>query len=134
MFLSQSMFSLTYGSYCLAFHSVVIACFEWWLIKLVILFTRNLSYSQLKTSILLVYFVVVALHYSTPYSFGVTASTQISNELGVENPNTTDLAALFVMVLGVAKEIIISQLYFILKVWLNVQKICGPICEMHQGI
>lgn len=68
-----------------------------------------MSYSQLKTSILLVYFVVVALHYSTPYSFGVTASTQISNELGVENPNTTDLAAVFVMVLGVAKEIIISQ-------------------------
>lgn len=85
--------------------------------------------------------MVVALHYSTPYSFGVTASTQISNELGVENPNTTDLAAVFVMVLGVAKEIIISQPFHsesLVKrakdLWANLRNASGDMTSLYSKI
>ncbi|KAK1363632.1 Mate efflux family protein 7 [Heracleum sosnowskyi] len=66
---------------------------DWWSYELVILLSGLLANPQLETSVLSICLVVTSLHYFIPYSFGVGASTRVSNELGAGNPEAARLAA-----------------------------------------
>ncbi|GKC09001.1 MATE efflux family protein [Tanacetum coccineum] len=89
-----------------AIPSAVMICLEWWSYEIVILLSGLLPNPQLETSVLSICLTVDILHYYIPYSFGLAASTRISNELGAGNPEAAKTALLAVSALGVMEAII----------------------------
>ncbi|PWA90664.1 MATE efflux family protein [Artemisia annua] len=89
-----------------AIPSAVMICLEWWSYEIVILLSGLLPNPQLETSVLSICLTVDILHYYIPYSFGVAASTRISNELGAGNPEAAKTALLAVSAIGVMEAII----------------------------
>ncbi|KAM0032419.1 putative multi antimicrobial extrusion protein [Helianthus debilis subsp. tardiflorus] len=92
--------------------SALMICLEWWSYELVVLLSGHLPNARLETSVLSICLTVDILHYYIPYSFGVAASTRVSNELGAGNPEAAKMALLAASVLGALEVIIASTILF----------------------
>ncbi|KAI7749024.1 hypothetical protein M8C21_009930 [Ambrosia artemisiifolia] len=91
-----------------AIPSAVMTCLEWWSYEAVGLLSGLLPNAQLETSVLSICLTLDILHYYIPSSFGVAASTRVSNELGAGNPEAAKMALLAVTALG-AMEVIVAS-------------------------
>ncbi|KAB1210947.1 MATE efflux family protein 7 [Morella rubra] len=96
----------------LAIPSAGMVCLEWWSYEVLILLSGLLPNPKTETSVLSICFAFTYLHYYVPYSFGATASTRVSNELGAGNPHAAKVAVKAIMVLAVAEMLIVSMILF----------------------
>ncbi|KAH7834597.1 hypothetical protein Vadar_017735 [Vaccinium darrowii] len=92
--------------------STVMICLEWWSFELLILLSGLLPNPELETSVLSVCLNTIATLCSIPYGFGAAASTRISNELGVGNPQGARVTTFAVMILVVVETTIVSATLF----------------------
>nr|XP_043618317.1 protein DETOXIFICATION 14-like [Erigeron canadensis] len=95
-----------------AIPSAIMVCLEWWSYEIVVLLSGLLPNPQSETSVLSICLTMEILHYYVPYSFGVAASTRVSNELGAGNPNAAKMAILVVSALGALEVIIAVSILF----------------------
>ncbi|KAI8534503.1 hypothetical protein RHMOL_Rhmol10G0095000 [Rhododendron molle] len=121
--------------------SAIMVCLEWWSFELFILLSGLSPNPELETSVLsiwsdgfpmpiyftlhrvffvdllLIYIFIsslttATLHFYIPYSFGVAASTRVSNELGAGNPDAARLAVWAVIALDAVEVTIASATLF----------------------
>lgn len=98
-----------------AIPSAVMVCLEWWAFELIILLSGLSPNPQLETSVLSICFTITSLHYHVPYSFGVAASTRVSNELGAGNPQAARLALWMVLLVSVSEFLLASTTFFLCR-------------------
>ncbi|KAI8534482.1 hypothetical protein RHMOL_Rhmol10G0093400 [Rhododendron molle] len=92
--------------------SAIMVCLEWWSFELFILLSGLSPNPELETSVLSICLTIATLHFYIPYSFGVAASTRVSNELGAGNPDAARLAVWAVIALDVVQVTIASATLF----------------------
>ncbi|XP_058185280.1 protein DETOXIFICATION 14-like isoform X2 [Rhododendron vialii] len=85
---------------------------EWWSFELFILLSGLSPNPELETSVLSIWLTTATLHFYIPYSFGVAASTRVSNELGAGNPDAARLAVWAVIALDAIEDTIASATLF----------------------
>ncbi|XP_076960733.1 protein DETOXIFICATION 14-like [Bidens hawaiensis] len=108
----KDVFSSIKEFHCFAIPSAVMICLEWWSYEIVVLLSGLLPNTQLETSVLSICLTIDNFHYLIPYSFGVAASTRVSNELGAGNPEAAKMALFAVSTLGALEVIIASAILF----------------------
>ncbi|XP_076901566.1 protein DETOXIFICATION 14-like [Bidens hawaiensis] len=108
----EDVFSSIKEFHRFAIPSVVMICLEWWSHEIIVLLSGLLPNTQLETSMLSIFLIIDDLHYYIPYSFGVAASTRVSNELGAGNPKAAKMALLAISTLGALEVIIASAILF----------------------
>ncbi|KAK4426597.1 protein DETOXIFICATION 14 [Sesamum alatum] len=95
--------------------SASMVCLEWWSFEIVIFFSGLLSNPQLEMSVLSICLTFSSLHFQVPYSFGIAASTRISNELGAGNPQAARLILCIVLILSISEFVLAATTIFICR-------------------
>ncbi|KAL3637776.1 hypothetical protein CASFOL_018224 [Castilleja foliolosa] len=87
---------------------------EWWTFEIVILLSGLLPNPELDINAVHI-LTITWLHFLIPYSFGVAASTRVSNELGAGKPQAARLVLTVVLLLGAAVFVFASSIIFICR-------------------
>ncbi|XP_058185281.1 protein DETOXIFICATION 6-like isoform X3 [Rhododendron vialii] len=109
---SRDVFLSTEEFVRFAVPSAIMVCLEWWSFELFILLSGLSPNPELETSVLSIWLTTATLHFYIPYSFGVAASTRVSNELGAGNPDAARLAVWAVIALDAIEDTIASATLF----------------------
>lgn len=110
--LSKDVFKTMGEFFKFAIPCAFMVCLEWWSFELVVLLSGLLPNPELEASVLSICFTVTSLHYHIPYSFGIAASTRVSNELGAGNAGVAKLALCIAVILAVAEFVVASITMF----------------------